>query len=315
MTYGKSKERDMVRSILPSSSRKGARDNKRAINKARRTAVRQTLHSYRDALAHENDTCIVRDRHHAAVDLYEDTYDLCDGDWAYDAPHVKLHEADRRYDTQIKYAMWDRRGADKVAPFQRWAVAQTRDIRKLDRSTWLQSKMPNTLAVRHAMSHVEYLDEFYIDYGYGHHLRHRNAGAREWLRAARYAHALEMLYKIATGPLKRFNDLHTRMHYKTVYYSTNITPPEELVGGWKLVEWGDRRERARWNSNFIITRRWASYSFEVEPLMGIHDIHEYIARYKDNGYDAWGNFESKLAVVFMNYERLDDLPAPYRYYR
>jgi len=313
MTYGASKERDMLRSVLPSTARKGARENKRAANQRNRSRVRQALRVSRDALAHEGDTQIVRERDHSSYDGHYVEYDLCDLDWDFDAPYVEIYEADRDYNRDIRDAMWDRRNYDKTRPLERWAVAQTEGVRKRDRLSGFQARFPDNLITRHAMSHVGYLDEFDLRDRY----YYLGGGARlgasaQWLAAARYAHAVDMLYKVCTGPLKRFNESHTRTHLKNVRLKSE-NPEEFLPGGWRLVEIKEIYCPGYWGGVNAIrgsrTRLEAVYSLDVDPLMGIHDIHDYIVRMsKVPSYgDRWTTFEARLVNTFANYKPIDTL--------
>lgn len=252
MTYGKSKERDMVRSILPSSARKSARDRKNAIKRAHRSSVRQTLRQHRDTLACEMQEDEMFDR---VVD--------------FDAPYAELIDADGKCDNEIKYAMWDRREADKTRPFERWAVAQTKGVRLLDRATWLQSKMPDTLAVRHAMSHVRMLDEFEVD-EHRHWWRNRfNSEESKWIRAAEYAQAVEDLYEVCAGRLGRFNSYIPRVvsrDYLVGGCNTHYSPPRVP---WRMVS------EVKSSYQYWDTRQ--TWLLDVERLQGAHHIEEWIA--------------------------------------
>lgn len=254
MTYGASKERDMVRSILPSTSRKAARDNKQNVNRAHRSAVRQALRQHRDVLAVEG-------------------WDDGDDD-ALDAPYVKVHEADRTYDRKIKDSMWMRREADKVAPIIRWAEKKVQDIRPEDRLSWLQARMPNNLAVRHAISHIKYSDAFPDEnpYEYGWRQYYRMTDEeRAWVAAAEYAQGLVDLYKICTGPITRFNNLLPKHAYREIYihrYRKGERP--KLPAPWVL------KSPSPYDSG-----HYDRYTAPIERLYGVHDIEDFIQRLID----------------------------------
>lgn len=256
MTYGKSKERDMVRSILPSTRRKSARDFKRAYNKANRHAVRQTLHHNRDALAYEE-----RD-----LDLEYEFFN-------HDAAYATMADADGEYERRIKETMWDRRLGDKVAPIIRWAEAQVADVRPEDRLSWLQARMPDNLAVRHAISHIKFSDVFPDEnpYMYGWRQERTSPEDRSWIRAAEYAQACEDLYRICAGPLGRFNWHFPKFAYREVrrggYYERRWVKPG---GPWELVA-----TRASLYPQYY--DRTEVYRRPIERLQGIHHIEEWLA--------------------------------------
>lgn len=264
MTYGKSKERDMVRSILPSTRRKSARDLKRAHNKANRHAVKQTLHHNRDALACEN-----RD-----LDLEYEFFN-------HDAVYADMADADGWYDRRIKEMMWDRRLGDKVAPIIRWAEAQVEDVRPEDRLSWLQARMPDNLAVRHAISHIKYSDSFPEEnpYEYGWRQYGMTDEEREWVRAASYAQAYEDLYRICCGPLGRFNYCLPKFAYRDVYGGRELN-----LKGWELDWDGEHRK---------------TYRFHIERLQGVHHIEEFLANIAAVGpsFNGYGHYRTGQSPV------------------
>lgn len=119
-TYGDEKVLDMIRSILPSTARKSARDDKRHGNQRHRSQVRQALQT---------------------------------GD-----KRANLRDGRR-------YSGWDdvvseRRNHDKISHFQRWAAEITKDMAPEDRLPYMWSLIPNNKIGRHAISHLETMDEF-----------------------------------------------------------------------------------------------------------------------------------------------------------
>lgn len=124
MQYGENKRRTMMRSILPSTARKGAREDKNAINRRRRARVRSDLHDVWDLESAEE----------------------WDADWI----HKDL-------DYKTTYVVWDRRGADKVSHFIRWAEAKTAHIEDdHEKIPYMRQFLPNNMIGRHAESHLPY---------------------------------------------------------------------------------------------------------------------------------------------------------------
>lgn len=258
MTYGKSKERDMVRSILPSTSRRGARADKRNINKANRSAVRQALHSGRSAYE--------MDANYPNSEMLDDLVN-------FDASDVEIYDSDRHYARNIKYAMWDRRESDKVAPIIRWAEAKVADVRPEDRLSWLQARMPDNLAVRHAVSHIKFSDAFPDENPYEYGWRQSQRLTPEepsWVRAAEYAKTYEDLYRICAGPLGRFNFTFPKFAYRNVrrggYYERRYLKPE---GPWEKVA-----TKATLDPKYY--DRTEVYRRPIERLQGVHHIEEFL---------------------------------------
>lgn len=122
------KARDMARSILPSTSRHGARKAKRAVHGAERAWERQLLHALRSA-EHPDDV---------GLDL-------------------------RWYDrTEIGHVVVERRGYDQVAPLMRWAEAivdRDPDLAAAspsDRRCYFRSVLGDGLMTDHALFHLEF---------------------------------------------------------------------------------------------------------------------------------------------------------------
>ena len=120
------KIKDMERSVLPSTGRKGARDNRRLIHQRQRARERVALVEYR-----------------GAADRESVTPDLCG------AVALELTEM-----------VWQRRGMDKVGPLIRWAQATIAADPKLrtapipEQVAYFARLMPPTLIGRHAVSHI-----------------------------------------------------------------------------------------------------------------------------------------------------------------
>lgn len=120
------KIKDMSRSVLPSTGRKGARDDRRLIHKRQRVRERVAITDYRR----------VADRESVTPDLR--------GTVA----------------REITDMVWHRRGMDKVGPLVRWAQATVaadpalRTASAQEQVAYFTRLMPATLIGRHAVSHI-----------------------------------------------------------------------------------------------------------------------------------------------------------------
>lgn len=277
MTYGKSKERDMVRSILPSSSRKSARDDKRNVNQSRRAAVKLALRQHRDVLAVENEM----------DEMYDLVYDF---DVAYD----EICDADARYERDIREAMWERRSADKVAPIIRWAEAKVQDVRPEDRLSWLQARMPDNLAVRHAISHIKFSDAFPDQNPYEYRFYNRyqmTEEERAWVKAANYAQAFIDLQRICEGPLGRFNKFVPKAVYRSTYVGGyNSRRNWHLQAPWKLISTEPTGERY-WDGK-------ETWQLDIERLQGVHHIEEWLAFMAEYRFDTRYLVERAIRMTY-----------------
>jgi hypothetical protein len=130
MLYGTEKRRQMARSILPSTSRRASAADLARVRRGHRRRINQELH------------------HLAPPGSRVDGHllGLIDA-----GPHLK------RYPTaQIREVMWERRGADKVNHFLRWAVVVTAHLPLEARLDHLRGLLPPGLIGRHALSHAEF---------------------------------------------------------------------------------------------------------------------------------------------------------------
>ncbi len=132
--YGDEKRLQMMRSLLPSKARKGARDARKTVHRQNRNNIKQKICHYKGKASD------------VMADYEEDGYDL--------EYFVDMHN--NGWDSVVE----DRRNADKIAPYIRWATAITQDIPQEDRYDYMRSITPNNLIGRHALSHIEYLDHF-----------------------------------------------------------------------------------------------------------------------------------------------------------
>jgi hypothetical protein len=121
------KIKDMSRSVLPSTGRKSARDNRRIIHKQRRARELAAVTAYR------------RDADPGSV-----------------TPDVRGTHAPR-----ITQMVRDRRARDKVGPLIRWAEGTIaadpvlRSVPRAEQVAYFARLMPDTTIGRHAVQHIE----------------------------------------------------------------------------------------------------------------------------------------------------------------
>lgn len=158
------KARDIARGVLPSTARKGARDNKRNFHATHRHAQRQVNH----AIQRQVTTFDENGNLHADPDLYDDFTDLD----TFDGYHAATTKPSIGWDGMNEIVN-QRRGADKLGPLIAWARATEKDKMvgwdAADKIAYFKAVLPDSLQGRHALGHVEsaldlYMDEF--EYGY-----------------------------------------------------------------------------------------------------------------------------------------------------
>lgn len=138
MIYGEEKVFHMVRSVLPSKSRQKARWNKKRIQKKYRRRLNQHMH-------------------------------LCRKD-----PEI--------FDVVIpvkrmEWCVRDRRDADKLAHFEKWAIEITRHLPDpRSRLAFMKGRLPQGLIGNHAVGHLRVYEEFEID-----EFRTESRYARRWV--------------------------------------------------------------------------------------------------------------------------------------
>lgn len=134
MIYGKEKVRQMARSILPSRRGRTAKENLRAIEQRHRAMVKRELR---------------------LIDEVGEPRDCFD-------PHC-----DPQY--EVAFEVRERRDADKLSHFEKWAVHTTKDIPDpRERVVKMRAMLPKGLIGDHAMTHLENYDEFRTNpYAYG----------------------------------------------------------------------------------------------------------------------------------------------------
>jgi len=132
------KRRDMARSVLPSTRRKGAREDIAAWKRKHRRAIRQQIH---DAMGY------------AEFEDYEGSYLTVDTNRPVDGGSG--------WGRVICHLVGERQNGDKVAPLIRWTeVTKARLPKDWDderRFMWFKACLPDNLIGRHALSHIEHL--------------------------------------------------------------------------------------------------------------------------------------------------------------
>lgn len=257
MTYGASKERDMVRSVLPSTRRKGARHDLRNTKQGHRASLRQELRQIGKGLYSED---VIDNYDEAAADL--NFY-----------PNAEIREI-----------MRDRRNGDKLSAFLAWAPHQVKDVRLEDRLSKMRKMMPDDVTGRHAVSHLEWEDAFAVphdSFRWFYYNRFRLTDEEKvWVGAVEYAAGVEMLMTvIERGLLRRFNEwpvMKTRHRVSFEEWDANRykwRPSDEQSGrlayGWRSNYSGDHsyvRIRGQYWRNTTVRR----------PLRGIHDIEAFV---------------------------------------
>jgi len=140
MLHGASKRRTMARSVLPSTSRRGSRDNLRIAARSHRRTTRQAVQS----LAARS------------IDLLDDEVD------------VALTNAEEKRRGCVSWYVQLRRVGDKTGPLERWAPAATAHLELQDRLPTLRQWLPDGVIGWHAVGHARRLDG--IDPGWCHNL-------------------------------------------------------------------------------------------------------------------------------------------------
>lgn len=147
----KDKARDIARGVLPSTARKGARDNKRNFHSKNRAAQRRTNHAISRHLATVGEGgTLAHD-----PDLYDDFVDpdIFDGY----AAATKAPSID--WEGSMDYIVSRRREADKLGPLIAWATATEKNKMvgwdNVDKIAYFKAVLPDSLQGRHALGHVK----------------------------------------------------------------------------------------------------------------------------------------------------------------
>ena len=127
--HGAEKIREMLRSVLPSTARKSARDNKQLLHGQERQRTRQAIRT---------------------ADFQDpENFDI-------EPPHIRKAHA-------IKEIVGERRGADKVGPLVRWAERLSRTLPPQDIRSHFQALLPEGVIGEHALGHLRGIDGFSND--------------------------------------------------------------------------------------------------------------------------------------------------------
>lgn len=211
-TYGEAKRRDIIESVLPSTSRRMARESLAAVKRHNRRAIRQAYQKYR-----------------------------------WDDPDDVEFDFNQTCDREVREIMWTRRDGDKLGTLRRWAPKATKDIRPMDRESWLFSVFPDNTIGRHAAGHAkDYVDD---DDPYSWKNWKETRAARE--KAAR----AEMVAVIMEH--MEFGGFHTRFNLALKGASHRIAA--EGVYRWR-------------------TQCPTTCEHVVPLLLGIHDIEDFVDR-------------------------------------
>lgn len=151
--HGTRKHLEIQRSILPSTRRKGARDDLRFVHRVARRAIRTRLGMYRGPAADVLD---------AALDERAD---------------LTMWPQHRIRDIVV-----ERREADKLSQLYRWAHAYTEHLPQEDRLPALRAAFPaTTVSSRHALSHLEWDEDLCEPYSEAWWIYQRRAMRRREL--------------------------------------------------------------------------------------------------------------------------------------
>jgi hypothetical protein len=167
--YGNQKPFQMARSILPSTDRSVCR-HRAALHRASRRAVRVQLSRF------------VGD-----VEAWEDEAEIWD-----DPQH------------EISRMVRDRRGADKLNHFQRWAARVTDGLSAPERLGKMRALLPAGLIGDHAMSHLKRVPEFMTEHEKLLRQRWRRRAPSNWIDRGELAELLREVLEAPEGH-KLFN--------------------------------------------------------------------------------------------------------------
>lgn len=131
--YGKAKTKTMIKSILPSTARKRAKKAKDDLHRKNRRRGTQQCVKFRGN-AQE------------VIESWEDN----NSDLTY---WLEAHNADG-WDNIVS----ERRQADKLAHFERWAYERTKHLPRNDRLSNIAAKLPKGVIGEHAVSHLNFLE-------------------------------------------------------------------------------------------------------------------------------------------------------------
>lgn len=214
MYYGDEKIRQMARSILPSKARKSARSRKTAIKRAHRHTMNHIVRTH-----------------------WEDLPDDFDNQ---DTPN-------------LSGVVSDRRDADKLNHFMKWAESLTENMPRECRISKMRAILPDGLIGEHAVSHLRGRSHFILeedpywnwrpDYARAEEARHnkRRHTLTEIVHSG-WGHTLinkvlrpyPIVYRnVELPPVPKLNGLHDIEEYLTNLYAGSIgkvvdNPPQKL---------------------------------------------------------------------------------------
>lgn len=232
----KDKNRDMARSVLPSTRRKSARLDKQTVHGRVRSRVRDALK--------------VTDDHEPY--FWDEPADL----------HVNP-QRDRRYGG-IREVVRDRRAADKVSPLMRWAEAKADDFGDTpqERCSALRAILPPNLIGWHAMSHVSALGEYDTDLRWNRRNRRTPAERRAMTRrSAQSDH--DRLVNALNERLADHGELNRRLKR-----TLDVDRSGNVIGSMRL--WAGRHDTVAFVEYILRDRRssWGSIVIEFCDLEG-----------------------------------------------
>lgn len=237
MLHSEEKTRQMMRSILPSKSRENASYEKKALNRKLRRKSNMATKSLLSEL-----------------DWEESTFDF-----NYDAQEVRT------------YIVKDRRGADKLSHFIRWAEHKTKDIPDGSKMPHIKSILNGKgLIYEHACGHLRGLNGFEEN---PNTLRRFSASNRRDLYKEDLIEALEKICNVRKFH-RYLND--TLRNEKVKVYQHRIVRKEEIVyydtiyRDGVMVNVGEPKVRIHYHTvNEDVT-------MPTRLLMGVHDINDFV---------------------------------------
>ncbi len=270
MYYGDEKALQMSRSLLPSTARKSAREEKKLIARRKRRKVKQALHKI---------TC--------EDDYYEDNLGF---DYHFDAKWER------------SYMVRDRQSADKIGPFINWAKEKAKHIPDGEKLDYIRGILPGSgfIIIDHALSHLEYVEGFERN---PYSWRRWYWGNRD-RKEIRRNDVIEALKEISKNRklIEILNALIRRLHSKTYWYrhkktEVNRVKVYKTIDG-ERVQTGVKEEVRNYYHSYDKTTgpRLLMGNFDVEDFFG--DI-EFAAR-ADKLIWADGNFCHSDGEAYVN---------------
>lgn len=247
MIYGKDKALEMARSLLPSTRRKGARDDKAEITRASRHNVNVELHR-------------------TAID--PEYYDDSSTDFEQDTNH------------QISYVVRDRRSGDKTAAFERWSEAITKDVDQDSRLTHVKSLVPGGIIGDHAISHLEWkkhfasraklqLDENIELNRKEKRIKSRYGKTQNKVKRMTRAEEIKALHKIVED-----GRLHRELNQYVVTHSHYLMP--SMSESTRVYNEDLQRWETRYKTVYLTYPAGTTKRVGQRKLLGMHDIEKFL---------------------------------------